>query len=58
MTAIAREDEETRNRLLLTHPVRRFGAPEEVADAVLWLCCPSAGFITGVSLPVDSGFTV
>jgi 3-hydroxybutyrate dehydrogenase len=44
--------------LLLTHPVRRFGAPEEVADVVLWLCCPSAGFITGVSLPVDSGFTV
>jgi NAD(P)-dependent dehydrogenase (short-subunit alcohol dehydrogenase family) len=58
MTAIAREDEETRNRLLLTHPVRRFGAPEEVADAVLWLCSPSSGFITGVSLPVDSGFTV
>jgi NAD(P)-dependent dehydrogenase (short-subunit alcohol dehydrogenase family) len=58
MTAVAREDEGTRNALLLVHPVRRFGAPEEVADAVLWLCSPSSSFITGVSLPVDGGFTV
>jgi NAD(P)-dependent dehydrogenase (short-subunit alcohol dehydrogenase family) len=58
MTAIAREDEQTRERLLLTHPARRFGTPEEVADAVLWLCSPGSGFITGVSLPVDGGFTV
>jgi NAD(P)-dependent dehydrogenase (short-subunit alcohol dehydrogenase family) len=58
MTAMAREDEETRNRLLATHPVRRFGIPEEVADAVLWLSSPTSGFITGVSLPVDGGFTV
>ena len=40
------------------HPVRRFGTPEEVADAVLWLCSPGADFITGVALPVDGGFTV
>ena len=56
MTAIARGDEQTRNGLLLLHPVRRFGTPEEVADAVLWLCSPGADFITGVALPVDGGF--
>ena len=56
MTAIARGDEQTRNGLLLLHPVRRFGNPEEVADAVLWLCSPGADFITGVALPVDGGF--
>ena len=56
MTAIARGDEQTRNGLLLLHPVRRFGIPEEVADAVLWLCSPGADFITGVALPVDGGF--
>jgi NAD(P)-dependent dehydrogenase (short-subunit alcohol dehydrogenase family) len=56
MTAMARRDEQTRNGLLLLHPVRRFGAPEEVADAVLWLCSPGADFITGVALPVDGGF--
>ena len=58
MTAIAREDEQTRNALLLTHPVRRFGTPEEVADGVLWLSSPNSGFITGVALPIDGGFTV
>ena len=56
MTAMARGDEQSRNGLLLLHPVRRFGAPEEVADAVLWLCSPGADFITGVALPVDGGF--
>jgi NAD(P)-dependent dehydrogenase (short-subunit alcohol dehydrogenase family) len=56
MTAIARGDEQTRNGLLLLHPVRRFGVPEEVADAVLWLCSSGAEFITGVALPVDGGF--
>jgi NAD(P)-dependent dehydrogenase (short-subunit alcohol dehydrogenase family) len=58
MTALAREDEQKRNALLVTHPVRRFGTPEEVADAVLWLSFPNSGFITGVALPVDGGFTV
>jgi NAD(P)-dependent dehydrogenase (short-subunit alcohol dehydrogenase family) len=58
MTAMARDDEQTRNALLLTHPVRRFGTPEEVADAVLWLSSPDSGFITGINLPVDGGFTV
>jgi NAD(P)-dependent dehydrogenase (short-subunit alcohol dehydrogenase family) len=57
MTAIAREDEQTRNALLLAHPVRRFGAPEEVADAVLWLSSPTSGFVTGIALPVDGGLT-
>jgi len=58
MTAIAREEEQTRNGLLLLHPVRRFGSPDEVADAVLWLSSPGSSFITGVALPVDGGFTV
>jgi NAD(P)-dependent dehydrogenase (short-subunit alcohol dehydrogenase family) len=58
MTAVDREDEQTRNDLLLMHPVRRFGSPEEVADAVLWLSSPGSGFVTGVALPVDGGFTM
>jgi NAD(P)-dependent dehydrogenase (short-subunit alcohol dehydrogenase family) len=58
MTASSRADEQRRNYLLFLHPVRRFGSPDEVADAVLWLCSPGSGFITGVALPVDGGFTV
>jgi NAD(P)-dependent dehydrogenase (short-subunit alcohol dehydrogenase family) len=38
------------------HPMGRIGTPEEVADAVVWLCSERAAFITGHVLPVDGGF--
>jgi NAD(P)-dependent dehydrogenase (short-subunit alcohol dehydrogenase family) len=38
------------------HPIGRFGSPEEVTGAVLWLCSDSASFVTGHALPVDGGF--
>jgi NAD(P)-dependent dehydrogenase (short-subunit alcohol dehydrogenase family) len=37
-------------------PIGRFASPEEVAEAVVWLCSDAASFITGVALPVDGGF--
>lgn len=39
----------------LRHPMHRFGQPEEVAEAALFLASDAAGFITGVALPVDGG---
>lgn len=36
-------------------PLGRLGTPDEVADAVLWLCAPGAGFVTGHALSVDGG---
>jgi NAD(P)-dependent dehydrogenase (short-subunit alcohol dehydrogenase family) len=39
------------------HPIGRIGTPEEVAEAVLWLCSDRASFVTGHSLLVDGGFT-
>jgi len=36
-------------------PLGRVGRPEEVADAVVWLCSDQASFITGVVLPIDGG---
>ena len=33
----------------------RFGLPEEIAEAVVWLCPDAASFVTGVALPVDGG---
>jgi NAD(P)-dependent dehydrogenase (short-subunit alcohol dehydrogenase family) len=39
------------------HPIGRNGTPEEVADAVVWLCSDHASFITGAALPVDGGYT-
>lgn len=38
-----------------THPIGRVGAPEEVADVVLFLLAGSAGWITGVTWSVDGG---
>ena len=37
-------------------PMSRTGEPEEVAEAVVWLCSDSASFITGHALPVDGGW--
>lgn len=38
-------------------PVGRMGDPEEVAQAVVWLCSDSASFVTGHSMTVDGGWT-
>lgn len=46
---------ETCNRM---HPVGRIGKPEEVADAIAYLACPMASFITGAALLVDGGMLV
>jgi NAD(P)-dependent dehydrogenase (short-subunit alcohol dehydrogenase family) len=35
----------------------RLGKPDEVAQASLWLCSDLASYVTGVTLPVDAGFT-
>ncbi len=45
-------------RALSLHPMGRFGVPEEVAQAVLWLCSKNASFTTGHVIPVDGGFTI
>ena len=40
------------------HPIGRIGEPEEVAEAVLWLCSDKASFVTGTATCVDGGFTI
>jgi len=39
------------------HPMKRVGTAEEVAQAILYLASPDAGFITGAALPIDGGVT-
>ena len=38
-------------------PIGRRGHPEEIASAALFLASDEASFITGVTLPVDGGYT-
>ena len=38
-------------------PVRRLGAPEDIADLVTYLASPSASYITGQVIAVDGGMT-
>jgi len=43
------------NRLIESEPINRMGKPEEIAEAVVWLCSDAASFVTGVPMPVDGG---
>jgi len=50
-------NEEVRAQIEAMHSEDRLGQPDEVADAVLWLCSDGASFTNGEALMVDSGFT-
>ncbi len=53
-----RAEESGRDFLNNLQPMKRTGNPEEIAGAVIYLCSPSAGFITGTTLSVDGGITI
>src|SRR5262249_55750578 len=42
-------------RVLRETPLRRWGRPEDVAAAAVWLASPAAGFITGQTLRINGG---
>jgi NAD(P)-dependent dehydrogenase (short-subunit alcohol dehydrogenase family) len=44
-------------KVVMQHtPLGRFPEPEEIAAAIVYLCSPAARCITGITLPVDSGY--
>lgn len=49
-------DSETKAALAVETPLGRLGTPEDVAESILFLASPTAGFITGQVLGVDGGF--
>jgi NAD(P)-dependent dehydrogenase (short-subunit alcohol dehydrogenase family) len=47
-----------RGRIIIGHtPMGRFGQPEDLLGAVLWLLSPASAFVTGIIVPIDGGFS-
>lgn len=55
---IKQDPERVKNIIESTVPMNRFGSPEEIADAAVFLCSERATFITGSVLVIDGGQTV
>src|SRR6266571_2290235 len=56
---IAEGQGEELNKMLNTFvPMGRMGRPEEIADAVLWLCSSAASYVTGQSISIDGGYVM
>jgi NAD(P)-dependent dehydrogenase (short-subunit alcohol dehydrogenase family) len=53
---ITGNDKEAEKQFISMEPVGRMGNPEEVSEAVIWLCSDAASFVTGHSMPVDGGW--
>ncbi len=45
------------NKIMAHTPMGRFGEPEDLLGTVLWLLSPAASFVTGITVPVDGGFS-
>ena len=43
-------------QIITAEPMHRMGKPEEIAEAVLWLCSDASSFVTGLPMPVDGGY--
>jgi hypothetical protein len=56
MTRALWEKPESARRIAEHSALKRWGTPEDLVGAVLFLASPAAGFITGVTVPVDGGY--
>lgn len=57
-TPMIKETMETRfDEIMAKVPMRRLGIPDEIAEAVVWMCSEKASFMTGASHVVDGGYS-
>ena len=50
-------DEDRRKSILSHTPMNRFGSPDELTGAILWLSSDASSFVTGAEITVDGGFS-
>jgi NAD(P)-dependent dehydrogenase (short-subunit alcohol dehydrogenase family) len=58
LTEALQKDPQRSQPILQRTPLGRWGTPDDIAQAVVFLCSPAAAFITGTILPVDGGYLV
>ncbi|APW37449.1 2-deoxy-D-gluconate 3-dehydrogenase [Rhodoferax koreense] len=58
LTRALQDDPARAGPILARTPLGRWGTPDDVARAAVFLCTPAAAFMTGVILPVDGGYMV
>jgi NAD(P)-dependent dehydrogenase (short-subunit alcohol dehydrogenase family) len=56
MISALEQDRQMNDMLVSLHPIGRLGKPEEVADAVIWLCSSKSTFVVGAYIEVDGGY--
>jgi glucose 1-dehydrogenase len=52
---IVRDPNEYHRQLSRKIPLGRMGTPEDIGEAVAWLCSESASYITGITVRIDGG---
>ena len=57
LTQALQDDPARSDAILSRTPFGRWGIPDDVAGAAIFLCSPAASFITGTILAVDGGYT-
>ena len=58
MTKVTTENEQRREGVIERVPLRRFGTPEDMAGAALFLASPLSSYITGQTIIVDGGLSL
>jgi NAD(P)-dependent dehydrogenase (short-subunit alcohol dehydrogenase family) len=53
---VERFDKQVQEQMIQLHPIGRAGKPEEIAEAVVWLCSDKASFVTGGAIALDGGY--
>lgn len=57
-TEVSTQQVKGQEKVIAQEPIGRMGQPEEIANAVVWLCSDASSFVVGHALVVDGGQTV